>query len=127
MTIPVAQAFALKRSTSSLAFMVRDSGERILWSWYMSDKSLAILRCSGVSMRPLPSLSTMAPPRERIIGMVNDTGLGVDAVLSSTPKPHWLGRPVPRVSLVSALPAVIRSAHVLGGSVMPAFLNIAVL
>ena len=78
-------------------------------------------------MRPLPSLSTMAPPSERIIGIVNDTGLGVDAALSSTPKPHWFGRPVPRVSLVRALPARISSSHVFGGSVMPASLRSALL
>ena len=65
----------------------------------------------------------MAPPSERIIGIVNDTGLGVDAALSSTPKPHWFGRPVPRVSLVRALPARISSSHVLGGSANPASLR----
>ena len=76
MTMPIAHALAPKRSTSSFAFMVRDSGARILWSLYMSASSLAIRWCSGVSIRPLPSLSTMAPPSERIIGIVNDTGIG---------------------------------------------------
>ena len=123
MTMPIAHDFAPKRSTSSFAFMVRESGARILWSLYMSARSFAIFRCSGVSIRPLPSLSTMAPPSERIIGIVNDTGLGVAAALSSMPKPHWLGRPVPRVSFVSALPTRIASSHVLGGSVTPASLR----
>ena len=84
-------------------------------------------RCSGVSISPLPSLSTIWPPSERIIGIVNDTGFGVDAALSSQPKPHWFGRPVPRVSLVRSFPTRMTSSHVFGGSATPASLRSALL